>query len=73
MEKAEERVERRRQPPPWPPGVPSRLSTGGGLAGQRWWWSLTGSELQDQAGAIAVAGCGSTVPGRPGEVSFSWD
>ena len=75
VERVEERAdsERRRLPQPWPPGEPGRPSTGGGASpppGRRWWWS--GSEQRrDQAGADGAAGCGSTVPGRPGKVGFS--
>lgn len=70
VERVEERAERRRLPRPWPPGEPGRPSTGGGPPlGQRWWSS--GCERRDQAGADGAAGCGSTVPGRPGKVSFS--
>ena len=72
----EEMVERRRQPQPWPPGGPGRQSTGGGAArppGSRRWWSLSGSGRRDQVGAGGVAGCGSTVRGRPVKFSLSGD
>ena len=76
VEKVEEMVENLRQPQPWPPGGPGRLSTGGGAGrppGPRRWSSPSGSGRRDQEGAGGVAGCGSTVRGRPVKFSLRWD